>query len=553
MSLKRTALGLAALGLTSAAIAQPPVNLAVPAGPGAFPSIAGPLPGPGPVGIAPRPAMPTQNTLWSYLGVSADQREYRQRANADSRLGQLRQRILPNARLKTPSLAELQAPGPVGAASQVKLDRANAEKRIEAVQYLGTVDCHVWPEAEQALVDALRGDRNECVRLTAAQVLLNCCCCTKKVIKALTESANGTDCDGFPAEKSCRVRAAAQTALEKCLTCFCDMESKCPDKNCDKKAPALPELAPLPKPGGEKTDPTKPKGGLGLDTSEKFYDRVARMPSAELIVEAKKALTLSIPMEADGGSINQLDLIAAGEPGPFDASGRSPRPSSLVNFFTSKPEPQSASVISERPLVAQKPAPVMMPTTMATSVPQSKPANILPPPLKPVVVNAVPPLKPTTTVATTVNSSPISTKVPPSIMPLPAPVNAAVAPSASKSSPTTAGPTALPKSMPVSAPAPKPERAEKVAKMMKGLVPVTELTAGIDQLTADDLKTHPALVGELIAAGARSTSAPVRLSTVQALVRCNVKSPEAVSVLQTAAQTDPDYSVRNAAATGLKK
>ena len=241
MSLKRYALGLAAVGLSSLAIAQPPITLAVPNGPGAFPPMSGPLPGPGPVGIAPRPAMPTQNTLWSYLGISADQREYRQRENADSRLGQLRQKLLPNPRLKTPSLAELQAPGAVGAASQVKLDRANAEKRMEAVQYLGTVDCHYWPEAEDALIGALRGDRNECVRLAAAQVLLNGCCCTKKVIKALTEAANGSDCDGFPSEKSCRVRAAAQTALEKCLACFCDQESKCPDKNCDKTPPALPE------------------------------------------------------------------------------------------------------------------------------------------------------------------------------------------------------------------------------------------------------------------------------------------------------------------------
>jgi len=462
--------------------------------------------------------MPTQNTLWSYLGVSGDQREYRQRANADTRLGELRQRILPNQRLKTPSLAELQAPGPVGAASQVKLDRANAEKRIEAVQYLGSVDCHVWPEAEEALIGALRGDRNECVRLAAAQVLLNCCCCTKKVIKALTEAANGTDCDGFPAEKSSRVRAAAQAALEKCLTCFCDMESKCPDKNCDKKGPEFPKLTEPPK-GGEKIDPVKPMGEKGAITPSGYYATVPFIPSATLIIEARKALTLAIPMDADGGSINQLDLIAAGEPGPYDAGLRSPKPSSLVGFFTSKPEPQSSSVISERPLVAQKLVPVKSPLVHTSTVVAAKPS----------MGNAIPPLKSTTT--TVVNSSPVSSPKP---------------------GPTTAAPVTLPKPAPVSAPAPKPDRAEKVAKMMKGLVPVTELTAGIDQLTADDLKSNPVLVNDLIAAGSRSTSVPVRLSTVQALVRCKVKSTEAVSVLQTAAQTDPDSAVRTAALAGLK-
>lgn len=524
MSLKRYALGLAALGLASTAMAQPPINLATPVGPGAFPPMAGPLPGPGPVGIAPRPAMPVQNTLWSYLGVSGDQREYRQRARADTRLGELRQRILPNPRLATPSLAELQAPGPVGAASQVKLDRANAEKRIEAVQYLGTVDCHVWPEAEDALIGALRGDRNECVRLAAAQVLLNCCCCTKKVIKALTEAANGTDCDGFPAEKSCRVRAAAQAALEKCLTCFCDMESKCPDKNCDKKPAPLPDLKDPPK-GGEGTTPTpKPKGEGAKLTPEGFYATVQNMPSATLIIEARKALTLSIPMDIEGTTVNQLDLIAAGEPGPFDAGLRSPKPSSLVGFFTSKPEPQSTSVIVERPLVASKPVPVKpMPTTVATKPSTTTVAA------KP-VMNAVPPLKSGT--ATVSNSSPLT-----ATKPAPA---------------TNAAPVSLPKPLPVSAPAVKVNQGEKVAKMMKGLVPVTELTSGIDQLTAEDLKSHPALVNDLIAAGSRSTSVPVRLSTVQALVRCNVKTPEAVSVLQTAAQTDPDSAVRTAALAGLK-
>lgn len=576
MSLKRSALGLAAIGLASTALAQPPINLAVPAGPGAFPPMAGPLPGPGPVGIAPRPAMPTQNTLWSYLGVSADQREYRQRANADTRLGQLRQRILPNPRLKTPSLAELQAPGAVGAASQVKLDRANAEKRIEAVQYLGTVDCHVWPEAEDALIGALRGDRNECVRLTAAQVLLNCCCCTKKVIKALTEAANGTDCDGFPAEKSPRVRAAAQTALEKCLTCFCDMESKCPDKNCDKKAPEPKKLDDAPKKGPE-------TGTTGQNLNEKYYDRVARMPSAEIVADAKKALNISIPLDFDGGSINQLDLIAAGEPGPFDAGSRSPKPTSLVGFFMSKPEPESASVITERPLVAQKPVPMkpmaMMSQTTWNAAHQS-------------VVNPVPPLKNNVATASTsssvptpknnvsvVNSSPVPAPKPapavaapvptpkpapvvtaPVAAPKPAPVVTAPKPApvvasipAPKPAPAVGAPVSLPKVAPVSAPVAKPDRAEKVAKMMKGLVPVTELTAGIEQLTADDLKSHPALVSELISAGARSTSVPVRLSTVQALVRCQVKTPEAMGVLQTAAQTDTDSAVRNAAVAGLKK
>jgi hypothetical protein len=521
--------------------------------------------------------MPTQNTLWSYLGISADQREYRQRANADSRLGQLRQRLLPNPRLATPSLAELQAPGAVGAASQVKLDRANAEKRMEAVKYLGTVDCHYWPEAEDALIGALRGDRNECVRLTAAQVLLNGCCCTKKVIKALTEATNGTDCDGFPAEKSERVRAAAQTALEKCLTCFCDQESKCPDKNCEKAPTPRPKLDKLPDPDLEKgADPKKPGEKVSTD---RYYEAVAKMPSAAIIAEARKALAQSIEMDAIGSTINQADLIAAGQPGPFDAGLRSPKPHNLIGYLFSKPEAESTSVITERPLVAVKPsfAPMGAPTSapplamnkvppasksMADNpIPQAKPIVVSAdvPAVKPVsVATIVPPVKP---VVVATNMPPLPPPVKPVVVatnvpPLPAPVKpvATPSPAASKSTPDMAGPIAPPKPLPTTLPAAsKEDPAAKLSRMMKGLVPVTELTSAIDGLTLQDLRSHPALATELIAAGSRSANASVRLSTVQALVRCQVKTPEAMSVLQTAMQTDPDYAVRNAAYLGLKK
>lgn len=508
MSLKRYALGLAAVGLSSVAVAQPPVALPIPGGPGAFPPMSAPLPAPGAMGIAPRPAMPTQNTLWSYMGVSADQREYRQRARADTPLGQLRSMLPGGDKLKTPTLAELQAPGPVGAAAQVKMDRVNAEKRMEAVAYLGTVDCHYWPEAEEALIGALRGDRNECVRLQAANVLLNGCCCTKKVIKALSEAASGTDCDGFPAEKSSRVRAAAQAALEKCLMCFCDMESKCPDKNCDKKPEPLPKLDEAPKPKPPETGPDGKKGAM----AESYYNRVAKMPSAEIIADARKALLIAIPMEISGPTINQADLIAAGEPGPDLASVRSPRPTSLMNVLSAKPTTPGVTPIATRPMGSTN-------MVIHHTVPAAKPAADLTakPAAAMTAVNPVPP------------------------------------PVVSAKMPTYAGPTPAVKTMPVSHVAPRVNQGEQVAKMMKGLVPVSELAAGIDQLTAEDLRANPGLTSELIAAGASSSSVPVRTATIKALVRCRVSTPEAMTVLNTAAQTDPEATIRAAAASGITR
>src|SRR5205823_6287431 len=105
-------------------------------------------------------------------------------------------------------------PGPEGGpgsaqdvARKIAQDEAGAKARIAAVEYLGTVDCHYWPEAEAALIQSLRTDRNDCVRFAAARVLGSGCCCTKSTIAALLIVVTGSDKDGNPAETSERVRA----------------------------------------------------------------------------------------------------------------------------------------------------------------------------------------------------------------------------------------------------------------------------------------------------------------------------------------------------------
>ena len=115
------------------------------------------------------------------------------------------------------------ADSPEGAAARAKADEADAKARRAAVRFLGTVDCHYWPEAQEALINALRGDRNECVRLEAAFALNRGCCCTKMIIKALVMCVSGSDEDGFPSERSPRVRAVAQAALAHCLECYTEV------------------------------------------------------------------------------------------------------------------------------------------------------------------------------------------------------------------------------------------------------------------------------------------------------------------------------------------
>jgi hypothetical protein len=109
--------------------------------------------------------------------------------------------------------------GPNGAAAtaaKIKADEASAAARVAAVEYLATVDCARWPDARDALIAALRGDKNECVRYAAAKALGTGCCCNPKVIEALKASVNG-EADKDPAELSPRVRGAAFAALQNCL------------------------------------------------------------------------------------------------------------------------------------------------------------------------------------------------------------------------------------------------------------------------------------------------------------------------------------------------
>jgi hypothetical protein len=133
-------------------------------------------------------------------------------------------------RCALPTAAELAQPADSagGAAARIKADEAAAAARRADVRYLGTVDCSRWPEAELALINALRGDRNECVRLEAALALARGCCCTPKTVAALSIVVSGSNRDGFPVEKSERVRYAAGAALDHCLACLQPIEPVLP-------------------------------------------------------------------------------------------------------------------------------------------------------------------------------------------------------------------------------------------------------------------------------------------------------------------------------------
>jgi hypothetical protein len=119
-----------------------------------------------------------------------------------------------------PKAADLAAPGPVGVNAKIKQDQHEAAARQQAVRELGGVDCRYYPEAEATLIAALRCDRSECVRWEAAKALACGCCCSPAVVAALKICVSGSEEDGHPAERSPRVLAAANEALERCLCCL---------------------------------------------------------------------------------------------------------------------------------------------------------------------------------------------------------------------------------------------------------------------------------------------------------------------------------------------
>ena len=107
-----------------------------------------------------------------------------------------------------------------GACARITKDQLEMEERRKAVRCLARVDCNWYPEAELALINSLRTDKVECVRLEAAKVLSVGCCGTKKIIDALTITVNASSKDGNPPENSPRVREMALVALQHALECY---------------------------------------------------------------------------------------------------------------------------------------------------------------------------------------------------------------------------------------------------------------------------------------------------------------------------------------------
>lgn len=182
------------------------------------------------------------------------------------------------------------APGPQAAAQAIKKDQAQAKARCEAVKYLATVPCHYYPEAEAALIQALRMDRSECVRWEAAHALTQGCCCTKKTIAALKIVVSGSQQDGNPSEKSFRVKVEALNALEHCLSmCGSVGEPQRPEM-----PSPMPQPETIPTPLPQPARPELPMGeGDGSEAASgvqqaNYYEEVEKQSSASVVADARR-------------------------------------------------------------------------------------------------------------------------------------------------------------------------------------------------------------------------------------------------------------------------
>ena len=97
---------------------------------------------------------------------------------------------------------------------------AEVPERRAAVRCLAYIDCHWYPEAEAALIDALRTDRSECVRLEAAVALGSGCCCTRKTVEALTLVVNGGNTDANPAGELAARQASGLHHIAEVRACL---------------------------------------------------------------------------------------------------------------------------------------------------------------------------------------------------------------------------------------------------------------------------------------------------------------------------------------------
>lgn len=563
-------------------------------------------PPPPPVAAAPAvpaaPAAPSAN-LWSFLCPSQDQKKACKECLCQTQFGLLLNNTLAPVRLFTggivppccpglPTAAELADKGPVGAAAAIKKDEAEAKARIAAVKYLATVSCHYWPEAQDALIQALRKDRNECVRWQAALALGSGCCCTKKTIKALAITVSGSDEDGQPAELSDRVKAAAEAALYHCLDCFTETVPAPEPKKEEKR----PEPAPAPTPAPESqpvpSQAMTPAGPADVRWAA-FAQKVERQPAAEVVAEARRLLARPAkdtprPLSnVPPGSHGLVDIIVY-------AAETSPRPIPVVGPTApaKAPTPAEASLLTSRPkdpepptdlyhlLMSQRKARAESKPAVTATLGDPKPAmSEFPPPKvekaprpepapKAVAhiesVTPRPPTAPSLVMVPTPPPTPVMRPAPTpapkmTLPPTPAPVLNVVSRPTTPTTPTTLVKPASAVTYPTlsvaaarTPPAAVVPSAQELLRTLRESANPFQKEAAIDKLAVIGWPTNGEVIATLVQCARTDPAATVRVHCIRALTVRNVRTPEVLKTIKDL-KADKDPRVQHEADTALAR
>jgi hypothetical protein len=317
-----------------------------------------PPPAPPAVTMAP----PPQKTIWGFFGLSRGNLDECRSKLGRSQLGSVLGNTLKPVSLfsggliggPSPAAPGMAAPGgassmgPAGAAAapasgpmgaqaasaKIQQYQAQSKTTIESIEYLATLDCHYWPEAEKALIDALRANRVECVRFAAARALERGCCCSKKTIEALRIVVEESEEDGNPSETSTRVKASAFRALQRCL---------CRPSTWSPSAPGAIDEAPAPIEPPVPALPSSPDANRGHAPGDSYYtDRLNAKNDRQVVASAWRSLAAkSGRMETPPPPPNPLTVAGDGRSSPRIASrgilGRSHAPSGEPDKAYSKP------------------------------------------------------------------------------------------------------------------------------------------------------------------------------------------------------------------------
>lgn len=450
--------------------------------------------------------------------------------------------------------------GLTAVADLAKRDAAEAAERVAAVRVLGAVDCRYFPDAEAALIAALRTDAHEPVRFEAASVLGRGCCSTMKILDALEIAVAASERDGHPGERSDRVRAAAARGLEVCLPWFAEPRDRAAAK------PMADGVLTAAKAGPDAADPTIDADQLAVADR----DRVARAkrtlaafraaPKVGTVVVGSACDQVEFPLEKAAPKPVPVTPVAAKpvvvKPKPVEVAV-APMPREVL------PPVVAAKPVEAKPEVAPAPRPVVVAVAAAVEV--------APAPREVVAAAAVPPVPPVPAIVPPVPAivPPVPVVVPPPVVPA-VPVTTPVVPPAPVPPPekVSAAPVTVtvPPPMPAPPAPPTPEvvtvsRTEEVKvpagstlfrevviKLYTGPTPA-DRHAAIREIVKLDPAEH-AIVRPLIARAKFDPAEAVRVDCIRHIVAYKLATPEVVGELDKLS-TDKNEWVRAEAAKAV--